>query len=164
MDSWTLLWAMILAFAPISEVRGAIPYLLIATSGDAVGAVYGLLLSVAANMAVPFAAFPILDVLDALAAKPWMPSVVKRLYGFLRGLGERKALGVRRGSYIALMVFVAVPLPATGAWTGSLVAYVLGLDRRKSILAIDAGVAAASLIVFAAAYLGIGLLKTLFML
>ena len=49
---------------------------------------------------------------------------------------------------IALMLFVAIPLPGTGAWTGCILAWVLGLERKKSIIAISAGVLIAGLIVF----------------
>ena len=49
--------------------------------------------------------------------------------------------------YFALMLFVAVPLPVTGAWSGSLIACVLGLNRWKSFLAISAGIIIAGLIV-----------------
>ena len=50
--------------------------------------------------------------------------------------------------FIALVLFVAVPLPGTGAWSGSLVSWVLGLDRGKSILAIALGVLIAGLLIF----------------
>ena len=49
--------------------------------------------------------------------------------------------------YLALTLFVAVPVPGTGAWTGTLVAWVLGLDRWKSIGAISLGVVIAGLII-----------------
>ena len=45
------------------------------------------------------------------------------------------------------MLFVAVPLPGTGAWSGCLVSWLLGLDRKKSILAISLGVIIAGLII-----------------
>jgi|GEM_PF-3812958 len=43
--------------------------------------------------------------------------------------------------FFGVMLFVGIPLPVTGAWTGTLGAWVLGLDRKKSILAVSAGVA-----------------------
>ena len=49
--------------------------------------------------------------------------------------------------FLALALFVAVPLPGTGAWTGTLVAWVLGLERWKSFLAIALGVTIAGLII-----------------
>jgi len=49
--------------------------------------------------------------------------------------------------FFALVLFVAIPLPGTGAWTGCLVAWVLGLDRTKSIASIALGVIIAGIII-----------------
>ena len=49
--------------------------------------------------------------------------------------------------YLALTAFVMIPLPGTGAWTGTLVSWSLGLNRLKSFLAIAAGIVIAGLIV-----------------
>jgi len=49
--------------------------------------------------------------------------------------------------FIALMLFVAIPLPGTGAWSGCLLSWILGLERKKSIIAIAAGVMIAGLII-----------------
>ena len=52
--------------------------------------------------------------------------------------------------FVALALFVAIPLPGTGAWTGTFVAWVLGLERWKSYLAIGAGVVIAGFIILLA--------------
>tara|TARA_B100001971_G_scaffold199045_1_gene209264 strand:- start:324 stop:605 length:282 start_codon:yes stop_codon:yes gene_type:complete len=49
--------------------------------------------------------------------------------------------------FLALVLFVAIPLPATGAWTGCLTSWLLGLDRKKSILAISLGVIIAGVLI-----------------
>lgn len=49
--------------------------------------------------------------------------------------------------FIALILFVSVPFPGTGAWSGSLVSWILGLERKKSILAISIGVTIAGILV-----------------
>ena len=49
--------------------------------------------------------------------------------------------------FLALVLFVAVPLPGTGAWTGCLASWLLGLERKKSILAIACGVLIAGIYV-----------------
>lgn len=54
------------------------------------------------------------------------------------------------GLYIALYLFVAIPLPGTGAWTGTLASSILQLDFRKTILAVSLGVLTAGLIMWAA--------------
>lgn len=54
--------------------------------------------------------------------------------------------------YYGLFLFVAIPLPTTGAWTGSLIAALLGLDKKKSLIAAAAGVIAAGLIMLVLSY------------
>ena len=48
--------------------------------------------------------------------------------------------------FLALMIFVAIPLPGTGAWTGCLISWFLDLDRKKSLLYISLGVLIAGII------------------
>ena len=70
----------------------------------------------------------------------------------------------RRTIYVQgllLLVFVAVPLPVTGAWTGALGAWVLGLRKRKAVLYIALGVLAAGVVVSAVVGLGVGALSFL---
>lgn len=54
---------------------------------------------------------------------------------------------VQRLGALGLFLFVAVPLPGTGAWSGAVLAVVLGLKRRYALLAISLGVVAAGIIV-----------------
>jgi uncharacterized membrane protein len=54
---------------------------------------------------------------------------------------------VERYGYLGLMFFVAIPLPITGAWTGALGAWVLGMDKKKASIAIICGVIVAGIIV-----------------
>lgn len=162
MDARDLLVAALLAVMPISEVRGAIPYVLLVSENE-LSKLLGVILSVACNMVVPLIAFSALSLLDKLAMSRRMPNFAKKAYRWLLDLGRRRALGLKRESYIALALFVGVPLPVTGAWTGCLVAHVLGLDRRKSALAIELGVLIASIIVLAVAYAGTETLSNLFL-
>ena len=66
------------------------------------------------------------------------------------------------GVYIALMLFVGVPLPGTGAWTGTLAASFLDLDWKKSALAVIGGVVLAGLIVGVVSYGLLGAIAALF--
>ena len=54
--------------------------------------------------------------------------------------GEKLQSKAGRGIYIALLLFVGIPLPGTGAWTGTLAASMLDLDFKKSITAVMSGV------------------------
>jgi uncharacterized membrane protein len=69
--------------------------------------------------------------------------------------GERKSEGMKYGEFLGLLLFVGIPLPGTGAWTGSLIATVLDIDWKKAILPILMGVLMATVImtVFSYAFL-----------
>ena len=75
---------------------------------------------------------------------------------------ERRALnksaGIKNGEFAGLMIFVGVPLPGTGGWTGALVASLLKLDFRRSVLAIFLGILIATFIMSIVSY---GLLGTI---
>ena len=63
---------------------------------------------------------------------------------------------IEKYSYWGIVFFVAVPLPGTGAWTGTLIASVLGLEPKKSFLAAVLGVLGATAIMTVISYLGLG--------
>jgi uncharacterized membrane protein len=69
---------------------------------------------------------------------------------------EKKKGQIEKYGYWGLFLFVAIPLPGTGAWTGALIAAVLGMSRKKSFLTIALGVLAAGIIMM---ILSFGLLK-----
>ena len=60
--------------------------------------------------------------------------------------GEKLKSSAKNGIYFALMLFVGIPLPGTGAWTGTLAASILDLDFKKSILSIICGLILSSII------------------
>lgn len=66
--------------------------------------------------------------------------------------GEKLKANARNGLYIALMLFVGIPLPGTGAWTGTLAASFLGMKFKKSVIYVIAGIIMAGLIMLAASY------------
>lgn len=69
---------------------------------------------------------------------------------------DKKKGQIEKYGYWGLFLFVAIPLPGTGAWTGALIAAVLEMDKKKSFVAIALGVAVAGLIMMILSY---GLLK-----
>lgn len=69
--------------------------------------------------------------------------------------GEKLKAKAGRGMFIALLLFVGIPLPGTGAWTGTLAASMLDLDFKKSVIAVMCGVLLAGLIMTAASFLGL---------
>jgi uncharacterized membrane protein len=73
----------------------------------------------------------------------------KRFKGLVEKL-EKKAHSKKdafeKGEFLALILFVGIPLPGTGAWTGALIASVFGMDKKKAMLAILIGIIIASII------------------
>lgn len=73
--------------------------------------------------------------------------------------GRKLEAKAGKGLYWALFIFVGIPLPGTGAWTGTLAASILDLDFKKTVLAVMAGVMLAGLIMMAGS---IGLFEVIF--
>ena len=64
--------------------------------------------------------------------------------------GQKLLKKAGNGMYLALFMFVAIPMPGTGAWTGTLAASILDLDFRKTVITVAAGVVTAGLIMLLA--------------
>ncbi len=143
-----LLKAILLALMPISEIRGSIPL-----------AVYYhlqeyMVLLILSNMLVVPISYLFLDkvhkrLLKYKAYRRWFNKKVAH---------TRKKFGpmLEKYGYWALMFFVGIPLPFTGAYTGTLAAWIFGLDRRKASFYIYLGVVLASAITYLAVVSGIG--------
>ncbi|MCQ8903328.1 MAG: small multi-drug export protein [Methanothrix sp.] len=135
------LMVMLLAMSPISELRGAIP-LAIAYGYSPVEA-YAI--SVLGNL-IPVA--PLLLFLGPVSSflMRWPPGY--RFFTWLFSRTRRKYIEGREGiGFAALMLFVAIPLPMTGAWTGCVLAFLLGFRFLPAFLAISLGVLIAGVIV-----------------
>lgn len=140
----SILWAVLLSISPISELRGGIPFAILSR----VNPILTFLICVMANIIVIFFIFLFLDFLHVHFLRI---SIYKKVFDFFLRRVRKKAEKVEERlpiyGYFALTIFVAVPLPITGAWTGSLISWLLNLDRRKSILAIALGVVIAGIAV-----------------
>ena len=135
-----------ISMVPIVELRAGLPY------GIALGLDYplALLAAVTGNMLpVPF----IIIFIQRIFA--WIRKHMPRLDGFVTRLENKAHLKgdtVQKYGPIALLLFVGIPLPGTGAWTGSLIAALLGLKARKAIPCIMLGVLLAAAIMTALTY------------
>ncbi|AAB89552.1 COG2426 family protein [Archaeoglobus fulgidus] len=136
---------------PFSELRGAIPLALYFGFSPA----EAYLLSVLGNiLPVPFLLL-FLDYLVRIATKV---ELLARIYRRVVERVERRKGVVERYGYLGLTIFVAIPLPVTGAWTGTLLAFLLQLNRLKAFLFISAGVCIAGVVVLLAS---IGIIRLL---
>ncbi|MEN6364524.1 MAG: small multi-drug export protein, partial [Rectinema sp.] len=139
----TWLMSALFSMLPISELRGAIPYATI----RGVDLLPAALWCIAWNALVPILAYIFLGTLNKVFLRiGWYRSFFERTVDKARVKVHAK---VEKYGYWGLLVFVAIPLPMTGAWTGALGAWILGMERRKAILAIIGGVIVAGIIVTA---------------
>ena len=145
----TLLFTSGLTLLPIFELRGGIPY----AQTQGVHPLFAYFFCVAVNAAVCPLVFLFLSTLHkALDAWPVYHSLFSRIVERARTKIQKK---VQKYGYVGVMLFVAIPLPVTGAYTGALGAWVLGMERKKSFLAISLGVCIAGIIVSLVAFFGI---------
>lgn len=147
------LWVFFISMVPLIELRGAIPV----SQALRLPVISSYVVSIIGNMIpVPFI------FLFARKFLEWGQD--KRLVGgicrffLLRGTsaGEKMQAKAGRGLYFALFLFVGIPLPGTGAWTGTLAASLLDLDGKKTSLAVMGGVLLAGVIMLVLTLLGVG--------
>ena len=132
---------------PLIEIRGAMPYAV----GFGLPLVPSIIVAVIGNMLpVPFIFLFARKILEWGKDK-------KVIGGFFTWCLEKGEKGGRkleekagRGLYWALLLFVGIPLPGTGAWTGTLAASILNMDFKKSVVYIMLGVLLAGAIMLAA--------------
>ncbi len=138
---------LILTVLPVFELRVGLPIILEHLTRNDLSIWPYFLIVLILNVLVIFLIFLFLDFFHELFLKS--KSYKKVFERVLRKL-QRKIAKVEEAKYLALMLLVAVPLPGTGAWTGTLIAWILGLNRLKSFLAIASGVIIAGFLVLLA--------------
>ena len=141
-----------ISMVPIIELRGAIPIGL----GMGLPVLPTYLVCVIGNMIpVPFIFLFARKILEWGADKP----VIGKFFTFCLEKGHKGGQKLKatagRGLFIALLLFVGIPLPGTGAWTGTLAASLLDMDFKKSTLACAAGVLLAGAIMGGLSLLGV---------
>ncbi len=143
----------LVAISPIAELRGAIPLAL---------TVYhfawpkAFLISILGNLSFIIPVVWFLEVFSAFLMKKF--SLVNKFFTWLFQRTQAKiTASYKKYSRWALALFVAVPLPFTGAWTGSIAAYLLGLSKKETFFYVGLGVVAAGIIVTILTLLGIKL-------
>ena len=137
------LWVFLVSMVPIIELRGAIPVAV----GMGLPLIPSYIICIIGNMLpVPFIYFFARKVLIWGADKP----VIGKFFTFCLEKGEKggKKLQAKagRGLFVALLLFVGIPLPGTGAWTGTLAASLLDMDFKSSVIAVMCGVLLAGVI------------------
>ena len=146
------------SMVPLIELRGAIPW---AYGYKAADPTFNLLLSyiiiaIGNMLPMPFIYLFARKVLEWGKDKP----VIGGFFTFCLEKGEKGGKKLQekagRGLFVALMLFVGIPIPGTGAWTGTLAASILDMDFKQAILAVVCGVALAGCIIGFVCTLGLG--------
>lgn len=137
----------LVSMVPLIELRGSVPIGLSPLLGEALPILPLYITSIIGNMLpVPIIFFFARKVLVWGANKKY----IGKFFSFCLEKGKKggKKLEEKagRGLYFALFLFVGIPLPGTGAWTGTLAASLLDMDFKKSVVAIMAGVILAGII------------------
>lgn len=132
------LLVFIVSILPISELRGG----LMATS------MLGL-------NPIPLVLLFFDKILDFFERK----NIFSKFSSYLRRKVDKNKASIEKYGYLGLTIFVGIPLPGTGAWTGCLIASVLDMDKKKSFIAILLGVVMASVIMMIVSF---GILKAIF--
>ena len=138
----------LISMVPLIELRGAIPYAVaFIQNGADLNIVLCYIVAVVGNMLpVPFIFFFARKVLEWGADKP----VIGKLFTFFLEKGHKGGVKLQekagRGLFVALLLFVGIPLPGTGAWTGTLAASLLDMNFKQSVVAVMLGVILAGII------------------
>ena len=137
------IYSILLSMLPIAELRGGIPYAL----ANGIHPVTAYLMCVLANiLAFPIVYFFMGFFHDLFNKMKWYANLFEKIVVRTRNkVGDN----IEKWSFWGLMVFVMIPLPVTGAYTGTFAAWVFGIEKKKGFLAVSLGVMIAGLIVTA---------------
>ena len=143
------IYTAVLSFLPISELRGGIPFAMANGFPWYVAFLYCVMI----NMMVAPVCWIFLATFHKIFLK--MKWYEKFFDKFIMRARKKLHKGVEKWGWLGIALFVGIPLPMTGAWTGTLGAWALGLDKKKTMLAVIIGVLSAGAIVTAIMTLGI---------
>ena len=141
----------VISMIPILELRG--------------GLLVAAILKVSMQQAIPIC------ILGNILPIPFILLFIKQIFTWFKkvpGIGKivlkleeramKKSKGMKQGEFWGLVLFVGVPLPGTGAWTGAMIASLLEMDFKKASLAIFLGVVLATIIMTIVSYGAVGAL------
>lgn len=146
-------YILFLSALPITELRATIPLAL----ALGVSPLRAYLLAVIGNLIPVLPVILLLEPLSRLLR--WFPPL-ERLFQAILSRSRNKGAKVHKYGVLGLMLFVAVPLPVTGAWTGAILAWLFGFNALMAFLSILGGVLIAGFLVSLAS---LGVLKMAFL-
>ena len=151
-----LIVIIIISVIPTIELRGAIPFGILGNgefckfghcidAGDPINPLLVFVVAVSANILIIPILFKFLDWFFHLIEK------IKIVEYYVEKTHKKAHPYVEKHGMLGLAIFVAIPLPGTGAYTGALAAHILGMNNKKAMIAVAAGIFCAGIIVLLAA-------------
>ncbi len=135
----------VISLLPVLELRGG----LLAAGALDLNPVLAYIISIIGNLLpIPFILLFLNKIFDWMRKFKFFSKIVKKL----EAKAQKHKDKFEKGEFIALILFVGIPLPGTGAWTGSLIASLIGMDKKKAMIAIILGVLMASVIMMILSY------------
>ena len=145
----------LVSMVPLIELRGAIPF----SQGFGLPIVQSYIICIIGNMLpVPIIFLFARKVLEWGADKP----VIGKFFTWCLEKGHKGGTKLQekagKGLFVALLLFVGIPVPGTGAWTGTLAASILDMDFKSTITAVMLGVLLAGVIMMVVSFAGFSLI------
>lgn len=145
----------LISMVPLIELRGAIPF----SQGFGLPIVQSYIICIIGNMLpVPIIYLFARKVLEWGADKP----VIGKFFTWCLEKGHKGGKKLQekagKGLFVALLLFVGIPVPGTGAWTGTLAASILDMDFKSTIVAVMLGVLLAGVIMMVVSFAGFSLI------
>ncbi len=133
---------------PISELRGAIP---LGVWGYGLSPLKAFAIAIVGNL---LAVIPLLLLIEPAHKMAEKIPILKKFFDWILERTRQKGKIVEKYETIGLMMFVAIPLPGTGAWTGAFAAFLFDIPFKNALIAISIGVLIAGVIVTAFVSMG----------
>lgn len=143
-----ILIGILVSMLPVFEQRGGLPIIIEYTTRNGISVWPYFFIVVILNILLVLLIFVLLDFVHGIFMRwKWYRIKIERFLIKLQTKVTKVEKGMDKWGYLALTFFVAAPLPGTGSWTGTLIAWSMKLDRVKSFFAIAAGIAISAVIV-----------------
>lgn len=146
---YIILYTFLISISPLGEARAGIPYGIL----NGLDPVLAFLVGLVANLLI----FPLFAVLiDTFNAKLWRYKLYKKQnIRLIRRAKKGVGVHIHKYGFWGLMIFVMIPLPTTGAYLGTVAAYIFKLQKKEAFLAISLGVIISCLIMAASVHFGL---------
>lgn len=155
-----IILVFLISMVPVVELRGALPYALGPWMGQPLPLLQAYLICIIGNMLpVPLIYLFARKLLEWGKDKPFIGKPFTWCLEKGKKGGEALQKKAGQGLFLALMLFVGIPLPGTGAWTGTLAASILDMEFKESVLAVMFGVLLAGIIMLLLSTAGYGIVR-----